>query len=217
MLISFLCFKLAEVLGAELPSSPDYDTFIVLARGIQLKFPDPADQRAVIAGMLRDALPAWMLHAYRFVSPPSKFSAELNAVMCAILSDWLVGPSTVTTAEVPVAGGGTEVWRAAVKVERCRYLEASRCKGACMNLCKVPTETFFREELGMPLTLVPDFDDLSCTFTFGVEPAPLAEDPLVVEPCYYQCPASSAAYARSGRACHTMPELPPSAGDAADA
>lgn len=41
-----------------------------------------------------------------------------------------------------------EVWRSTVKVKRCRYLEASKCKGTCINLCKLPTEAFFREDLG---------------------------------------------------------------------
>lgn len=41
-----------------------------------------------------------------------------------------------------------EVWRSTVKVERCRYLDASKCKGTCINLCKVPTEAFFTEDLG---------------------------------------------------------------------
>lgn len=45
-------------------------------------------------------------------------------------------------------GPRQEVWRNTVKVERCRYLEASKCKGTCMNLCKLPTEAFFREDLG---------------------------------------------------------------------
>ena len=45
-------------------------------------------------------------------------------------------------------GPTQEVWRNTVKVERCRYLEASKCKGTCMNLCKLPTEAFFREDLG---------------------------------------------------------------------
>lgn len=46
------------------------------------------------------------------------------------------------------AEAGEEVWRSTVKVERCRYLEASKCKGTCMNLCKLPTEAFFKEDLG---------------------------------------------------------------------
>lgn len=45
-------------------------------------------------------------------------------------------------------GPSQEIWRSTVKVERCRYLEASKCKGTCMNLCKLPTEAFFREDLG---------------------------------------------------------------------
>ena len=32
----------------------------------------------------------------------------------------------------------------------------------CVNLCKTPTQTFFTEELGMPLTMKPNFEDYSC-------------------------------------------------------
>lgn len=39
-------------------------------------------------------------------------------------------------------------------MERCRYLEASKCKGTCMNLCKLPTEAFFKEDLGMYLQVL---------------------------------------------------------------
>lgn len=30
-----------------------------------------------------------------------------------------------------------QVWKSSVKIERCRYIEASACKTACVNLCKV--------------------------------------------------------------------------------
>ncbi|CAM9614141.1 unnamed protein product, partial [Sphacelaria rigidula] len=71
-----------------------------------------------------------------------------------------------------------------VKVERCRYLEASKCKGTCMNLCKLPTEAFFREDLGMPLRMTPNFEDLSCEFAFGQAAAPVENDPLMQEVRY---------------------------------
>lgn len=33
----------------------------------------------------------------------------------------------------------------------CRYLEGSACVGTCVNMCKIPTETFFTESFGLPL------------------------------------------------------------------
>lgn len=50
--------------------------------------------------------------------------------------------------EVAPAEGGTRVLRSAVKIQKCRYLETSGCVGMCVNLCKVPTQYFFNEELG---------------------------------------------------------------------
>ena len=32
----------------------------------------------------------------------------------------------------------------------------------CVNLCKTPVQTFFTEELGMPLTMKPNFEDYRC-------------------------------------------------------
>lgn len=40
-----------------------------------------------------------------------------------------------------------------------------------MYLCKIPTQTYFANSWGIPLTLQPSFDDLSCIMTFG-QPAP---------------------------------------------
>ena len=36
-----------------------------------------------------------------------------------------------------------------------RYLAESGCVGMCVNLCKAPTQEFFTEQLGMPLTMEP--------------------------------------------------------------
>ena len=41
----------------------------------------------------------------------------------------------------------------------CRYLAESGCAGMCVNLCKSPVQTFFTKELGMPLTMKPNFED----------------------------------------------------------
>jgi hypothetical protein len=46
---------------------------------------------------------------------------------------WLVGPMQIEEQEVQFKGG-TEVWRSKVKIEKCRYLEVSGCKGMCINM-----------------------------------------------------------------------------------
>eukprot|EP00953_Heterococcus_sp_UTEX-ZZ885_P034664 17931-Heterococcus_DN1.PRE.3 len=49
-----------------------------------------------------------------------------------------------------------------VHVERCRFLEETNCKGLCTNMCKLPTEKFFRETLGLDMTMKPDYDTFEC-------------------------------------------------------
>jgi hypothetical protein len=36
-----------------------------------------------------------------------------------------------------------------------RYLENSGCVGMCVNMCKIPTQDFFTNEFGLPLTMIP--------------------------------------------------------------
>ncbi|CAN0099857.1 unnamed protein product, partial [Ectocarpus fasciculatus] len=162
-----------------------YEDYVALATGLQAGAPER--QREVVRGVLRSVFPAWFPAFYRMLFPPSKFSAEVNAFMCPPLFGWLVGKSELTEGVVDVKatkegeGPSQEVWRNTVKVERCRYLEASKCKGTCMNLCKLPTEAFFREDLGMPLRMTPNFEDLSCEFAFGQDALPAEEDPLMRE------------------------------------
>lgn len=69
----------------------------------------------------------------------------------------------------------------------CRYLAESKCAGMCVNLCKAPVQTFFTEELGMPLTMKPNFEDFSCEMVFGLKPPPLEEDEVMQAPCIAEC------------------------------
>ena len=73
------------------------------------------------------------------------------------------------------------MWESSVQVERCRFLDAAGCRKACVYLCKIPTQRFFSETLGTPMTLTPDFDDAWCTFAFGQRPPPLELDPAYQE------------------------------------
>ncbi len=57
----------------------------------------------------------------------------------------------------------------------------------CVNLCKAPVQTFFTEELGMPLTMKPNFEDYSCDMVFGLTPLPIDEDDALQQPCLQEC------------------------------
>lgn len=42
-----------------------------------------------------------------------------------------------------------------------RYLENSGCVGMCVNMCKIPTQDFFTNEFGLPLTMIPSKSELT--------------------------------------------------------
>eukprot|EP00903_Cladosiphon_okamuranus_P006765 g6597.t1 len=204
-------FSMTRPSGGGMGGGYTYDDYVALATRLQAGAPER--QREVVRGVLRSVFPEWFPAFYRTLFPPSKFSAQVNAFMCPPLFGWLVGKSELADGVVDIEamqgrGPTQEVWRNTVKVERCRYLEASKCKGTCMNLCKLPTEAFFRQDLGMPLRMTPNFEDLSCEFAFGQDALPADEDPLMQEPCWTECLSSGKQPKKPQRACHTMPESP---------
>eukprot|EP00957_Ditylum_brightwellii_P141316 10767050-Ditylum_brightwellii.AAC.1 len=54
------------------------------------------------------------------------------------------GPSKTNRRKDGMPGG--------LVVEKCKFLQESGCKGMCLNICKLPAQDFFKEELGLPLT-----------------------------------------------------------------
>ncbi|KAL7165641.1 hypothetical protein ACSBR2_041339 [Camellia fascicularis] len=74
--------------------------------------------------------------------------------------------------------------RSGVHIKKCRYLENSGCAGMCVNMCKIPTQDFFTNEFGLPLTMIPNFEDMSCEMVYGQVPPPFEEDPVSKQPCY---------------------------------
>lgn len=70
------------------------------------------------------------------------------------------------------------------RIKKCRYLQESGCVGLCTNLCKRPTEAFFSEAFGLPLTMEPDFETLECTMRFGQAAPPIEEDAVYNQPCF---------------------------------
>ena len=52
-------------------------------------------------------------------------------------------------------------------VEKCKLLQESNCKGMCLNIFKLPAQDFFRDTLGVPLTVSPNFETQECQWSFG--------------------------------------------------
>jgi len=135
-------------------------------------------QMAVIAGFPR--VPPW----FRKLFPYSKWGAEVNAWITPIFFRWLVGPMERRETEI---NGRPQ--KSLVHITRCRYLAESKCAGMCVNLCKTPVQTFFTQELGMPLSMKPNFEDYSCEMVFGEVPLPAAVDDAYSQPCLRECPS----------------------------
>ena len=58
-------------------------------------------------------------------------------------------------------GSGVSVIRKnqGLLVEKCRFLESAGCAKTCLHACKIPTQRFFLEEMGLPVTLLPNMTD----------------------------------------------------------
>ncbi|KAK4382709.1 Beta-carotene isomerase D27, chloroplastic [Sesamum angolense] len=52
----------------------------------------------------------------------------------------------------------------------------------CTNLCKMPSQAFIKDSLGVPINMVPNFEDMSCEMIFGEEPPEQSSDPAFTHP-----------------------------------
>ncbi|KAF6002211.1 hypothetical protein F1559_002648 [Cyanidiococcus yangmingshanensis] len=127
-----------------------------------------------------------------------RWAAAANAHLTPLAFKWLVGPCRVEPPEIWQSAHAREtesahprpfVDRTGVYVEKCRFLEQSKCKGMCTKLCQQPVQRFFTEELGLPLRMEPNFEDFSCKMMFGVMPLPPEEDNALVQSgcCFTEC------------------------------
>jgi hypothetical protein len=193
--------KMAKAIGTDTPSN-GYAGFVDLSKQI-MRGRNALEQQRVVAQVLQSLVPAPVLWIIRTVFSPTKLVCVLNAWFAAQLFEWLVGPCDVIEAEVQGADGVVRSQPSAVQIQKCRYLEDSQCVGMCVNMCKLPTQTFFTEKFGIPLTLTPCFEDLSCTMVFGQVPSAPADDEAFSQPCLSDCAYGEQA---SVRACHKLSE-----------
>lgn len=139
--------------------------------------------------MLVNLFPPGLLPAYKLLfGPLSEFSGIMNTWVTHWTTTWLMGPSKVESYQDVET---SEIKRSQrLLVEKCRFLEESGCIKVCLHACKIPTQRFFYEEMGLPVTLTPNLTDYSCRFDFNRTPVKLEDDPSLTHPCFRNCTSS---------------------------
>lgn len=176
----------------ERSSQSGYNGFVELSQKI-MQGRNSQQQQQLVAVVLQSLVPAPVLWGIRTFFSPTQLVCELNAWFATQLFEWLVGPCRVESTDVTTASGHVRQQKSAVHIEKCRYLEQSGCVGMCINMCKLPTQQFFTEKFGIPLTMTPNFEDLSCDMIFGQVPPPLETEDAYRQPCLQDCTVTSAA------------------------
>jgi len=142
------------------------------------------DQQQMVKNILETAAGPAVPPVYRlFMAGPSPsgwpWAPALTAFFTPLFFKFLVGPNRADVREDGAIGG--------VYVERCRFLEETGCKGLCLNMCKVPTQEFFKETLGLDMLMKPNYETNECRLSFGIKPLPIEEDPDVPSGCLACC------------------------------
>ncbi|EFJ25854.1 hypothetical protein SELMODRAFT_99098 [Selaginella moellendorffii] len=182
--------KLAQEVGRD-ADRPGYDGLIQLSQLLMAKYKAKSDVEQATVRILNSMFPQSLLRLFRAVVLPinkGKLAAILSARVTQATCQWLMGTCSIGSVEL---SDGTSI-PSGVLVEKCKYLEHSKCAGICIHTCKLPTQAFISKELGVPLLMEPNFADLSCQFKFGVEAPSPEDDPSVSTPCLEMCPTAIA-------------------------
>ncbi|KAM0071853.1 putative beta-carotene isomerase [Helianthus debilis subsp. tardiflorus] len=175
--------KMVQEVGWD-SEKPGYDGLIDVANRLMLARTNSETKDAAVR-ILRSLFPPLLLELYKIIFAPvaqGKLAAVMVARVTALSCQWLMGTCTVNNVDLP---DGSSL-PSGVFVERCKYLEESKCVGICVNTCKLPTQEFFMDHMGVPLLMEPNFSDYSCQFKFGISPP--EDDSTLKEPCLEVCP-----------------------------
>ena len=169
-----------------------YDGLIEVIRVLNSKSTEEVQRLSRL--VLLSLFPSWLPPAFRkiFAGPLPDLSYAMNAWVTSLACEWLMGPTELNEVEVEEDSGTRTV--PGVLVKRCRYLEEAGCASACVNSCKMPTQEFFKQDMGLNVTLEPNYEDFSCQFVFGKEAPPAEEDVACETRCFKQC-----SFPRAGR------------------
>lgn len=181
LFITLFSRKMARALGTN-TKFKGYDGFVDLSKQI-MQGRNSQEQQQLVAIVLKSLIPSLVLKMIRRFFSPTKLVCELNAWFATLMFEWLVGKCEVKEVEIIAADGSKKVQKSGVKIQKCRYLEQSGCVGMCVNMCKLPTQDFFTQDFGIPLTMIPNFEDLSCEMIFGQIPPPLETEDAYHQSC----------------------------------
>ncbi|CBJ33737.1 conserved unknown protein [Ectocarpus siliculosus] len=137
------------------------------------------DQQDMVVRVLTTIAGPAVPPVYKLFMAPWPWAPFLTAFFTPPFFKFLVGPNKLDARKDDTPGG--------VFVERCRFLEETNCKGLCTNMCKIPTERFFEETLGLTMAMEPDFDTYECRLSFGLESPAMEEDDTVPRGCLSGC------------------------------
>lgn len=190
--IFLIVFRRALAHHAQFDSPRSQDDFmgiidIALHMNKQYKDRNQVQQRAL--QVLQSLFPKWMPPAYAklFSKPFPAFSSKMNAWATKVAGTWLMGECEINN--VIVDGGNVGI-NQGLLVKRCRFMEESGCASVCVNSCKLPTQTFFMQEMGLPLTMEPNYETFECQFSFGKSPDEQGELDAKNIPCLMRCPTA---------------------------
>ncbi|WP_373481151.1 DUF4033 domain-containing protein [Geminocystis sp.] len=190
LFIALFSRKMAKAVGKS-TNFKGYDGFVDLSQQI-MKGRTAQQQQELVAIVLKSLVPSPALYLIRNLFSPTKWVCESNAWFATILFEWLVGKSEIKEIEIVTEDNQINRQKSGVKIKKCRYLEESGCVGMCINMCKLPTQKFFTESFGIPLTMTPDFEDLSCEMIFGKYPPALETEEASRQPCLQTyCPTAN--------------------------
>lgn len=162
-----------------------YDGLIEEARYYQLKPGITAeDQQRMVRTCLTTIAGPLVPPVYRTFMAPWFWAPVLTAFFTPPFFKFLVGPNRLDVRDDGKPGG--------VYADRCRFLEETDCKALCLHMCKLPTQQFFKETLGLDMTMTPDYDTYECRLSFGLAPKSIEEDDSIPQGCLKGCNAIEA-------------------------
>mmetsp|Transcript_22923 Transcript_22923/g.54113 ORF Transcript_22923/g.54113 Transcript_22923/m.54113 type:complete len:449 (-) Transcript_22923:127-1473(-) len=123
---------------------------------------------------------------------PWFYAPWLTTIVTPTFFGFLVGPSYPNRRKDGHLGG--------LVVEKCKFLQESGCKGLCLHQCKLPAQQFFQENLGLSLTVSPNFVTQECQWSFGETPLPPSEDKSFPKGCLVGCESRKALVASGSTA-----------------
>lgn len=115
---------------------------------------------------------------------PWFYAPWLTTMVTPTFFGFLVGPSRPNRRKDGERGG--------LVVEKCKFLQESGCKGLCLHQCKLPAQQFFKNELGLELSVSPNFATQECQWSFGEAPLAPREDPSFPSGCLKGCESRAA-------------------------